>query len=115
MKAKLAAILLLASLVACLGEDTTLGLPPVTVSITPATRQVLVGDSADFIVTVVPAQPGASLTCTSSDITIAPVRSVGSVCRASAVKTGQVAVTAAIGTASVSAALIVTPPASSLR
>ncbi len=112
MKAKLAALLLLGAVGACSLEDNTMPSAPMTLSITPATRQIVVGDSADFVVAVVPAQPGASLSCTSSDVTIAPVRSVGLVCRASALKSGQVGVTAAIGNTNVSAALIVTPRAS---
>lgn len=120
MKLKLAIVLLTGSLIACGRDDIT---PPgdefgLILAITPPSRSVAVGDSADFtlLISVRSAeQASIPIVCTSSDASVAITIALTTGCRARAVKSGQSVITASKGVSSAAASLVVTAASSNIR
>jgi len=110
----------LAALGAC-GDDVTVSEPtppPVTVTITPPSANMNVGESLSFAVQISGGSTTAAPTlasCTSSNTAVATAAVQGSACRVTAVAAGNATVTAAASTGQVAAASItVNAPAAAI-
>lgn len=109
----------LAALGAC-GDDVTVDsyIPPETVTISPPSANMNVGESLNFAVQISggPATAAPTLSsCTSSNTAVATAAVAGSACRVTAVAAGNATVTAATSTGKVAAASItVAAPAAAI-
>jgi uncharacterized protein YjdB len=101
----------LAALGAC-GDDVTVTAPPatpVTVSISPPSASMNVGESLNFAVQITGGStttPPTLSTCTSSNAAVATAAVSGSACRVTAVSAGNATITAAASTGQIAAASV---------
>jgi uncharacterized protein YjdB len=102
------------------GDDVTVPVAPaapITLSITPPSANMNIGESVNFAVQISggSATSSPTITCTSSSATVATATVSGSACRVTAVAAGNATITAAASTGqSAAASVSVAAPAASI-